>query len=171
MLVFSRALSSKELKLNDSEDSNIVELATRTEQLSESPGVNPYQSASALDAHVGHKIRERREILEITQTQLARELGVTFSQVQKYERGLNRIGAGRLFLIAKFLEVPVTFFFEKVREQPPSTETSELSCVAFAELVRLNDAFRSIDDFDIRASVLALVQSLAECEALAKKSH
>ena len=69
-------------------------------------------TANEVDAHVGQRMRKRRESLGMSQGQLGRHLGLTFSQVQKYEKGANRIGAGRLYLLASLLSVPVHYFFE-----------------------------------------------------------
>ncbi len=68
--------------------------------------------ASEIDAYVGVRIRRRREALGMSQGTLGRHLGLTFSQIQKYEKGTNRIGAGRLYKIAGFLGVSVLYFFE-----------------------------------------------------------
>ena len=71
-------------------------------------------SANEIDAHVGLQMRKRREALGISQGRLGRHLGLTFSQIQKYEKGTNRIGAGRLYQIASFLGVPPSHFFEGI---------------------------------------------------------
>jgi len=70
------------------------------------------RAANHVDAHVGLKVRERRVALGVSQERLAQMLGVAFQQVQKYERGVNRISASRLFQIAHALDVPVGYFFE-----------------------------------------------------------
>ena len=77
-------------------------------------GTDPRGSsrASAADRHVGARIRERRTMLGLSQQQLAGMIGVTYQQAHKYERGLNRISAGRLFEIAEVLAVPIAWFFE-----------------------------------------------------------
>ena len=72
----------------------------------------PGQRANAADRHVGARIRERRVMMGLSQQQLAKMIGVTYQQAHKYERGLNRISAGRLFEIAQVLGVPVSFFFD-----------------------------------------------------------
>ena len=69
-----------------------------------------------VDRHVGARIRERRIMLGLTQQQLADLIGVTYQQAHKYERGINRVSAGRLFEIARVLSVPVTYFFEGLDE-------------------------------------------------------
>lgn len=121
------------------------------------------QTAAELDVRVGHRIRERREALRVTQNRLARQLGVTFSQVQKYEKGSNRIGAGRLYLVAAFLGVPVTYFFDGLGEAAGPATTAPSG----SELVSLKEAFLSITDAETRSSVLALVRSLAASSELA----
>ncbi len=65
-----------------------------------------------VDEHVGERVWQRRKLLGMTQTDLGDAIGLTFQQVQKYERGANRIGAGRLYDLARVLDVPVIFFFE-----------------------------------------------------------
>ena len=122
-------------------------------------------TAREVDVHVGQRTRHLRETLGISQGTLGRQLGLTFSQVQKYEKGTNRIGAGRLFMIAEFLDVPVQYFFEGLGEgaaepRPAVNGSGERS----SELVALNDAFRSITDPDTRRSVVALVCSLAAAD-------
>ncbi|MCC7282376.1 MAG: helix-turn-helix domain-containing protein [Acetobacteraceae bacterium] len=72
----------------------------------------PGQRANAADRHVGARIRERRVMLGLSQQQLAQMIGVTYQQAHKYERGLNRISAGRLYEIAQVMGVPVSWFFE-----------------------------------------------------------
>lgn len=123
-------------------------------------------TAHDIDAYVGQRLRERREALGISQGRLGRHLGLTFSQVQKYEKGSNRIGAGRLYQIAAFLAVPPSHFFEGLGGDaavagglaslpgPGSAGTDELRVLA--------GAFSAITDSGTRASVLALVKSLAD---------
>ena len=84
-------------------------------------------SASEIDAYVGQRMRQRREALGISQGRLGRHLGLTFSQIQKYEKGSNRIGAGRLYQIAVFLGVPPGHFFEGIEDgalEPTATATA-----------------------------------------------
>ena len=100
-------------------------------------------------------MRQRREALGISQGRLGRHLGLTFSQIQKYEKGANRIGAGRLYQIATFLGVPPSYFFEGLDgasgRQPPAERRARATRSA-----TLNEAFAAIHDAETRASVLAL---------------
>lgn len=123
-------------------------------------------SAHDIDVHVGARLRERREALGISQGRLGRHLGLTFSQIQKYEKGSNRIGAGRLFQIAAYLGVPTSHFFDGVgatdRFAAGSGEGAALSTASPDEVRTLTAAFDAISDGGTRASVLALVRSLAD---------
>lgn len=117
------------------------------------------KSASEIDVHVGMRMRRRREALGISQGRLGRNLGLTFSQIQKYEKGTNRIGAGRLYQIATFLGVAPGYFFEGLEEPEAAAPASGGS--SREELVSLSESFAAIGDAETRASVLALVRSLS----------
>ena len=127
-----------------------------------------------IDAHVGSRVRLRRMVLGMSQEKLGNLLGLTFQQVQKYEKGTNRIGASRLYKLSEVLDVPVSFFYEELPGSEnttaagfsePSTETStETSIVEFMnsrEGVELNRAFVKITDPKIRRNIIDLVRSLA----------
>src|SRR6202162_5278506 len=77
--------------------------------------VMPKKSPNSTDKHVGSRVRMRRMMLSMSQTELGNHIGLTFQQVQKYEKGTNRIGAGRLHEISRILQVPISFFFEDPR--------------------------------------------------------
>ena len=77
------------------------------------------RSTVAIDDHVGSRIRERRIMLGLTQQQLAEMIGVTYQQAHKYERGINRVSAGRLFEIARALSAPITYFYEGIGQEGP----------------------------------------------------
>jgi len=81
------------------------------------------RSTAAIDDHVGSRIRERRIMLGLTQQQLAEIIGVTYQQAHKYERGINRVSAERLFEIARALSAPITYFYEGVGEEGPRQST------------------------------------------------
>jgi transcriptional regulator with XRE-family HTH domain len=77
------------------------------------------RSTHALELHVGQRIRQRRIMLGMTQQQLAREVGITYQQAHKYESGINRVSAGRLYQIAQVLQVDPNYFYENLREESP----------------------------------------------------
>ena len=79
-------------------------------------GRTPLGEPNPIDVHVGNRIRLRRTLLGLSQEKLASLLGLTFQQVQKYERGMNRVGASRLWDISRVLEVPVNFFYEDMNK-------------------------------------------------------
>ena len=118
-------------------------------------------TANEIDVHVGQRMRQLRETRRISQGTLGRHLGLTFSQVQKYEKGANRIGAGRLFLIADFFGVPVQYFFAGLGTVEATAVPGGRAAERTSELDALERAFRSIPDSATRRSVIALVVSLA----------
>jgi transcriptional regulator with XRE-family HTH domain len=77
------------------------------------------RSTAAIDDHVGRRIRERRILLGLTQQQLGEMIGVTYQQAHKYEHGINRVSAGRLFEIARVLSAPITYFYEGMGQEGP----------------------------------------------------
>ena len=125
-----------------------------------------------IDSYVGSRVRMRRLMLGMSQERLADQIGVTFQQVQKYEKGTNRIGASRLQTIAAVLATPVSFFFQQDNTQPLTTDglgplngLEDLSeFLSSKEGLGLNKAFMKISDPAIRQSVLTLVTSLAKAE-------
>jgi transcriptional regulator with XRE-family HTH domain len=122
-------------------------------------------SANEIDAHVGLQMRRRREALGISQGRLGRHLGLTFSQIQKYEKGTNRIGAGRLYQIAAYLGVTPSHFFMGIGEGEGPRDGGVAEESLSGELRTLNESYAAISDGGTRASVLALVKSLAGGEA------
>ena len=100
------------------------------------------RGATPVDAHIGQKIRTRRNLLGLTQTELADSAGITFQQVQKYEKGTNRVGASRLQQFSEALGVPPSYFFEglpavgKKQPAPQEGELSEETIVSFLELAK-----------------------------------
>jgi len=126
-----------------------------------------------IDVHVGSRVRLRRMLLGISQEKLGERLGLTFQQVQKYEKGVNRIGASRLFDLSTVLAVPISFFYEdapanEARVQPipgfaeaPPADSNILEFLSTREGLELNKAFARINDPKQRRAVLDLVRSLA----------
>jgi transcriptional regulator with XRE-family HTH domain len=114
------------------------------------------RSSAAIDDHVGARIHERRIMLGLTQQQFAELVGVTFQQAHKYERGKNRVSAGRLFEIARVLAVPVGYFYEGVGDEPvrpvPHRERMVL------EITR---NFADITDEHHQQALIALTRALA----------
>ena len=116
-------------------------------------------------------MRLRRMLIGMSQERLGELLGLTFQQVQKYEKGINRIGAGRLFEVAGILGVPISFFYEDVDsgrsvggfaegEEPPPV----MEFLSSGEGLQLSLAFMRIKDVKIRRRILELVRSLSEDE-------
>lgn len=123
------------------------------------------KSPDPVDVHVGQRVRARRKMLGLSQTQLGKELGVTFQQVQKYERGTNRIGSSRLFRMSTTLDVPVAYFFEGAETKLPGYNDAigALDGDAFdrQETKELVEAYYRIADPRIRKKVLGLARLLA----------
>jgi len=122
----------------------------------------------SVDVEVGRRVRERRLRSRMSQSELAQSIGVTFQQVQKYEKGTNRIGAGRLSQIAKALDVPIASFFSPASpdEALPSIsspqDTDEISAVmATRDGVELVRAFAAVQDAATRRQIVALVQAIS----------
>jgi transcriptional regulator with XRE-family HTH domain len=127
------------------------------------------RSVTAVDTHIGQKIRARRTLLGLSQTKLADAAGITFQQIQKYEKGTNRVGASRLQQFSEALGVPPSYFFEgaptvgKKQPAPQEGELSENDIVAFlgtregAAFVR---AFMAIKQKPIRQNAIAFLETL-----------
>lgn len=127
-------------------------VATRDE-----PDDTSTQRARLADRHVGARIRERRLMLGLSQQQLASMIGVTYQQAHKYERGLNRISAGRLFEIALVLAVPVSWFFEGLNDEgaAPPLGVRQRMCLELARNFALIDNERHQEALSQMARALA----------------
>ncbi len=125
-----------------------------------------------VDVHVGARLRQRRTLLGMNQTALGDAIGLTFQQVQKYERGANRIGSSRLFHLSRVLDVPIEYFFGDMpaavaacspaqgggkAKKPPSYEPGPMATRETMELVR---AYYKISDPEIRKPLYELAQAL-----------
>lgn len=152
--------------------SAMVRTTTKTKQ-SRSTHPDP------VDVHVGARLRLRRNLLGMSQEQLGKSSGLTFQQIQKYERGTNRMGASRLFQFAKLLDVPVSYFFDDVRgermainpsygfaekeqaqlEGVPQADNEQLHRRETLEMIR---AYYKITDPKTRRKVYELIKSLAD---------
>lgn len=124
-----------------------------------------------VDAHVGSRVRLRRMLLGMSQERLGEQLGLTFQQVQKYEKGINRIGASRLYELGRILGVGVQFFFEdapasglgngaRVGFAEDAAEGFVVDFLASKEGIDLNRAFVRIADPKVRRSIVDLVRAL-----------
>lgn len=132
------------------------------------PGVpNP------VDIHVGQRLRLRRTLLGMSQEKLGESVGLTFQQIQKYERGANRIGASRLFMFSRILDVPVSYFFEELSDNIQTHEGQmavglsdqpqdaiERDPMARRETLELVRAYYAVTDPKVRRRVVDLVRSL-----------
>lgn len=133
----------------------------------------PKRSMNPIDAHVGARVRLRRMLIGMSQERLGELLGVTFQQVQKYEKGANRIGASRLYEISRVLEVPVQFFFDDLPEEgrrpvarphglsEGESEPFVMDFVSSSEGLTLNRAYSGISDAKVRRRVLDLIRELS----------
>ena len=144
------------------------------------PGEKGSRRANPIDLHVGSRVRLRRMLLGLSQEKLAEQLGLTFQQVQKYEKGINRIGASRLFDLAQVLSVPVQFFYDdapvavtaehaagepNVAARPVDDDLVDF--LHSREGIELTKAFVRISDQKVRRSIVELVRALAGDETAA----
>jgi transcriptional regulator with XRE-family HTH domain len=115
-----------------------------------------------IDAFVGERVRARRKMLGFSQTHVGKHLGVTFQQIQKYEKGTNRIGSGRLFRLADFFDVEVSYFFEGAEYtlHPDLKEVDLGQRMNRQETKELVYAYYSIADPRIRRKVIAIAKLL-----------
>ena len=132
---------------------------------------------SPIDVHVGSRVRLRRTLLGMSQERLGEALGLTFQQVQKYEKGTNRVGASRIQQISEILQVPVSFLFEGGPSGTAATGVfSEGTSPAYvsdflatSEGLALTRAFTRITDAKLRRSIVELVEQIATREAPDKR--
>jgi transcriptional regulator with XRE-family HTH domain len=135
-------------------------------------GAMPKNEAHPIDTHVGKRVRMRRMMLGISQTKLGDALGLTFQQVQKYEKGTNRISASRLQHIAQIFEVPVTFFFEGAPHLPGEERTQTdapfpefvSDYLATSDGLHLTKAFMQIPNAELRRSIVNLIEQIADSQ-------
>ncbi len=123
-----------------------------------------------IDIHVGSRVKLRRTMQGMSQEKLGDALGITFQQIQKYEKGTNRIGASRMQQIAAALKVPVAFFFDDApKGSTPTGETTEVGSTSYVvdflsstEGIQLNRAFVRISNPAIRRKIVDMVKTLAD---------
>lgn len=124
-----------------------------------------------IDIHVGSRVRLRRLMLGMSQDKLGEALGLTFQQVQKYEKGINRIGASRIFRLSEILGVPIQFFYDDYQTVAPAAGMAEaepndafMDLLSSPEGVQLCRHFSAIKDPTVKKKVLELVRSIADNE-------
>lgn len=123
-----------------------------------------------LDAEIGRRLREARIVRGMSQTELGDALGITFQQIQKYEKGLNRIGSGRLFKISRILRLPVTYFYDGLEEaataSPPDGAAAGPGEIGPDEAlatktIRVARMLNELPEGEIKESVFKLIRSFA----------
>jgi transcriptional regulator with XRE-family HTH domain len=122
----------------------------------------PRTGQSKADEVVGRNIRIFRQKMRISQSVLTRQVGVTFQQIQKYEKGVNRVGASRLAQIAAALNIPIPSLFEGVERGHVNHVSSPQELLADANAVRLAEAFAEIRDPRIRRTIVELITQMAD---------
>ncbi|MFD1625030.1 helix-turn-helix domain-containing protein [Azospirillum griseum] len=128
------------------------------------------EGPNPIDIHVGARLRLRRTLLGLSQEKLGEAVGITFQQLQKYERGSNRISASRLYNLSQVLGVPVSYFFDDMPPSPESdlaeatpslpSETDEFESMARRETLELVRAYYRIDDPGVRKRTFDLLKAL-----------
>lgn len=131
-----------------------------TEASAAAPTDEPVREGHPLDRHVGRRVRLRRTLLGLTQQELGEQIGVTFQQIQKYERGTNRISASRLWEISRVLKVPVSFFFEDYREEDEPVASSQDQNAISTEELRLLVAYNRLGKKQ-QAAILTFLENSA----------
>ena len=137
-------------------------------------GRSPTGKPNPIDIHVGSRIRLRRTLLGMSQQKLGEAIGLTFQQVQKYERGANRVGSSRMFELARVLDVPISYFFEEMgadtaqrgREHAMGhvvevAETDEPDPMTKRETLELVRAYYRITDAKVRKRLFEMTKALA----------
>lgn len=144
-----------------------------------------------IDVHVGNRLRVRRSLLGMSQERLADSIGLTFQQIQKYERGTNRISAGRLYQFSKILEVPISYFYEQFGDSPAlmhamvglsdnaqddfeglnSGANFKDDVMNTKETLDLVRAYYSIQDPKVRKDMLRLIKSVSQTSSLAENDE
>ncbi len=123
--------------------------------------VNRKGKPNSIDIHVGSRVRLRRTFLGFGQGKLGKAVGLTFQQIQKYERGANRIGASRLYALSCALDVPVAFFFEDMPPEISGKGDKSVPGPAEQEILELVHAYYRIKNPNVRKQLCHLAKSLA----------
>jgi transcriptional regulator with XRE-family HTH domain len=118
------------------------------------------KTATDIDKLIGRNIRVHRLAAGMTQEDLGEKLGVAFQQVQKYEKGTNRVGSGRLYEIAEILDIPVTSLFGGADKQKQSRGPSPFDLLSDALTLQMAQEFSKISDKDTRRAILAVIEAM-----------
>jgi transcriptional regulator with XRE-family HTH domain len=141
---------------------------TRNGRKKSNGGLKNPRSSGKHDVELGRRLRLRRVEQEMSQSELADKIGVTFQQVQKYEKGVNRVGAARLLQIAPALDVPITFFYDDdglgKRASDGKREVESLLFLDSSFSLRLLRAYASVKDQRIQRQFVSLIESIAANE-------
>ncbi len=125
------------------------------------------RSPDPIDATVGNRLRERRVLIGMSQEKLGDRLGLTFQQVQKYEKGLNRVSASRLYQMAEILGVKVQYFYNDAESTPAGVAAAKAAAgevsdaAAAADGLQLSQAFMEISSPEVRRRIIDLVRAIA----------
>jgi transcriptional regulator with XRE-family HTH domain len=137
----------------------------------------PQGTPNPVDVHVGSRVRLRRTLLGMSQEKLGQAVNLTFQQIQKYERGANRVGASRLYQLSRILDVPVSYFFEEMPEDvakpeklaemmdEPEAEEQKADPLSRRETLELVRAYYKIDNPRVRKRLFELTKSIARLAA------
>ena len=119
--------------------------------------------ANTVDTYVGQRIRDKRNERGMSQTEVANAIGVTFQQVQKYERGTNRVGASRLFDLSRILSVPIQYFFAGLNNQstPIEKEDDNVIHLMKPDTVELVEAYYKVENLQVRRQILSTIRSIS----------
>ncbi|WP_262696013.1 helix-turn-helix domain-containing protein [Kordiimonas aquimaris] len=119
-------------------------------------------SPDPIDIHVGLRVRERRKMLSMSQSSLGDIVGVTFQQIQKYERGTNRIGSSRLLRVANALDVPVSYFFEGAANHLQEPMGADSSLYDLEETQELVSVYYGIQGTFVRKKMMTIIELLGQ---------
>ena len=121
------------------------------------------RSANEIDIHVGQRLRLARTLRGLSQDDLGKKVGVTFQQIQKYERGTNRVSAGRLVALAKGLDLEILYFFQDMDDVVPATEHTAVPLRIFSdEDFEIVDALAKIGNPKLKRTLIKLISEIAE---------
>lgn len=137
----------------------------RTEQTNNTTRLR-FKVKYPIDTHVGYRLREIRQARGITQAELGRKVGITFQQIQKYEKGQNRIAAGRLYELSRLFNVPIGSFYEGYGAKACSNNDRDNNKIQSRRLQRdrerISHIFSSIEDKSVRKSIIDLAESFID---------